>query len=97
MVGHFPTMVTPAHVAAQGGRPARRQGPQRAGQARAGGVALQIRAPVTPHQRPHGQGAVGPGLLGSGWAAVGRRSSGLTTCPSPATVTCVYSAVVPMR
>jgi hypothetical protein len=55
------------------------------------GPTLQERGAILPHDLAEAQ------RLAVGHCGGGRRSSGLTTCWTPARLTCVYSAVVPIR
>lgn len=91
MVPYRATVIALGDVPAQGGRAAERQVPKRLPHMGALGPTLQELGSILPHELTQGQWLV------DGPCGGGRRSSGLTTCCTPAKVTCVYRAVVPMR
>ncbi len=91
VVSDLAAVVALSDMSAQRGRAAQRQVPKRLPDVGALGPALQERSSILPHDLTEGQRRiVGP-------SGGGRRSSGLTTCCTPARLTWVYSAVVPMR
>ena len=91
MVSDLAAVIAPGDVPAQGGGAAQRQVLEGVSHVRALGPALEERGPVLPEDLTEGQRQV------VGRSGGGRRSSGLTTCCTPARLTWVYSAVVPMR
>jgi hypothetical protein len=91
VVSHLATMIALADVPAQGGRAAQRQVSKRLPDMGTLGPTLQELGPVVPHDLTEAQGLV------AGPCGGGKRSSGLTTCCTPAKLTCVYRAVVPIR
>ena len=91
VVSNLAAVIALGHVPAQGGCAAERQVLKRLPHVGTLGPTLQELGSILPHQLPQGQWLV------DGPCGGGRRSSGLTTCRTPAKVTCVYRAVVPMR
>lgn len=90
-VSDLATVIALADVSAQGGRAAERQVAKGLPDMGALRPTLQERGAVSPHDRTEAQGRV------AGPCGGGRRSSGLTTRWTPAKLTCVYRAVVPIR
>ena len=91
VVAHLAAVIALGDVPAQRRRAAERQVPKRLPHMGALGPTLQELGSILPHELTQGQWLV------DGPCGGGRRSSGLTTCRTPAKVTCVYRAVVPMR
>ena len=91
VVSNLAAVIAPGDVATQRGCAAQRQIPECLPHLRALGPTLQGRGSILPHDLTEGQRRV---VVPSGG---GRRSSGLTTCCTPARLTWVYRAVVPMR
>jgi hypothetical protein len=84
-------VITLAHMSAQRRRAAERQVVKRLHDMRALGPTFQEGGAVLPNDLPEAQGPV------AGPCGGGNRSSGLITCCTPARLTCVYRAVVPIR
>ena len=91
VVAYLAAVIALGDVPAQRRRAAERQVPKGLPYMGTLGPTLQELGSILPHQLPQRQWLV------DGPCDGGRRSSGLTTCRTPAKVTCVYSAVVPMR
>jgi hypothetical protein len=91
VVAHLATMIALADVPAQGVRAAESQVSKRLPDMRTLGPTLQELGSILPHDLTQGQRLV------VGRCGGGKRSSGLTTCCTPAKLTCVYRAVVPIR
>ena len=91
VVPYLAAVIALGDVPAQRGRAAERQVLKGLPHMGALGPTFQELGSILPHQLTQGQWLV------DGPCGGGRRSSGLTTCRTPAKVTCVYRAVVPMR
>ena len=91
VVSHLTTVIALADVSAQVVGAAEDQVSKRLADMRTLGPTLQELGSVVPHDLTQAQGLV------AGPCGGGKRSSGLTTCCTPAKLTCVYRAVVPIR
>jgi hypothetical protein len=90
VVAHLATVIAPADVSTQGVGAAQRQVSKRLPDVGTLGPTLEELSPVVPHDLPQAQ------RLAAGFGG-GKRSNGLITRCTPAKLTCVYRAVVPIR